>query len=182
MPKVDIDYSNTIIYKIVCRDLTIKNCYVGHTTNFTKRKAKHKHNCNSRNYYVYEFINANGGWNNWDMVLIEKYPCNDLYEASARERHWIEHTNADLNQRIPPTGLTHTEVVKQYQINNREKIAQYQKQYRIQYESKNADKLKNDGKQKYITNINKRSSRICCLLCKSEMRFDNLTRHRKDHH
>jgi len=42
MPKKEIDYSNTIIYKIVCRDLNIKECYVGHTTNFTKQKTNIK--------------------------------------------------------------------------------------------------------------------------------------------
>ena len=30
MSKRDIDYSNTIIYKITCRDKVIKDVYVGH--------------------------------------------------------------------------------------------------------------------------------------------------------
>ena len=38
MPKENIDYSKTIIYKIVCKDINIKDCYVGSTTNFTNRK------------------------------------------------------------------------------------------------------------------------------------------------
>jgi hypothetical protein len=42
MPKKLIDYSKTIIYKIVCNDLNIKDVYVGHTTNFIKSKALHK--------------------------------------------------------------------------------------------------------------------------------------------
>jgi hypothetical protein len=41
MPKKNINFSKTIIYKIVCNDLTITDVYVGHTTNFIKRKAKH---------------------------------------------------------------------------------------------------------------------------------------------
>ena len=32
MPKKEIDYSNTIIYRIVCKDTNITECYVGHTT------------------------------------------------------------------------------------------------------------------------------------------------------
>ena len=47
MPKVEMNYSNTIIYKIVCKDVSIKECYVGQTTNFTKRKCSHKSNCKS---------------------------------------------------------------------------------------------------------------------------------------
>ena len=49
MPKKIIDYSKTIIYKIVCNDLNITDLYIGHTTNFIKRKATHKSNCNNIN-------------------------------------------------------------------------------------------------------------------------------------
>ena len=50
MPKNEIDYSNTVIYKITCRDLNIKDLYVGHTTNFVQRKYSHKQSCiNSKN-------------------------------------------------------------------------------------------------------------------------------------
>ena len=43
MPRLAVDYLNTIIYKIVCKDLSISDVYVGQTTNFTKRKSQHKH-------------------------------------------------------------------------------------------------------------------------------------------
>ena len=67
MPRQTMNYSNTIIYKIVCNDLNIKDCYVGHTTDFKSRKCKHKSVCNNANakefnYYVYKFIRENGGW------------------------------------------------------------------------------------------------------------------------
>ena len=35
------------IYKIVCNDLSITDCYVGHTTDFVKRKCNHKIICNN---------------------------------------------------------------------------------------------------------------------------------------
>ena len=49
MPKLPIDYSKTIIYKIVCNDTNITDCYVGHTTDFTRRKQLHKNDCNNPN-------------------------------------------------------------------------------------------------------------------------------------
>ena len=66
MPKHEIDYTNTIIYKLVCIDINIKELYVGHTTNFTKRKYAHKYGCNNEtskkyNLHVYQFIRNNGG-------------------------------------------------------------------------------------------------------------------------
>ena len=41
------DYNNTIIYRIVCKDANITDCYVGHTTNMVKRRQQHKHTCNN---------------------------------------------------------------------------------------------------------------------------------------
>jgi len=42
-----------------------------------------------------------GGWENWKMVEVEKYPCGDVYEAASRERYWYEHLNATLNSVNP---------------------------------------------------------------------------------
>ena len=64
MPRLSVNYSNTVIYKIVCKDLNIKDLYVGSTTDFIRRKSMHKFNCNKNacNYKIYEIIRKNGGW------------------------------------------------------------------------------------------------------------------------
>ena len=54
MPKVPLNYQNTVIYKIVCNDLNIEDVYVGHTTNFTKRKYAHKYSSENQNGIQYE--------------------------------------------------------------------------------------------------------------------------------
>ncbi len=56
-----IDYSKTVIYKIVCKDFNIDSCYVGHTTNFYKRKSTHKSNivhsnASHHNLKIYQMI------------------------------------------------------------------------------------------------------------------------------
>ncbi len=86
MTKKDIDYSKNINYRIVCKDITISDCYVGSTTNFTKRKSNHKSTCNNinsqkHNNYVYEFIRNHGGWENWDMIEIERFNAIDRNDA-----------------------------------------------------------------------------------------------------
>lgn len=178
MPRLTMDYNNTILYKIVCRDLAITSCYVGHTTNFTKRKYSHKQCCKTEPQYVYQFIRENGDWNNWVMLMIEQYPCNNLYEAGARERHWIETLNADLNQRVPPIALARAEIQKRYAIKNAEKIAEYQNRYRTE----NAEK----HKQHYIKNrdiiAERHKQRVCCIQCKKELCYAYLATHcRKQH-
>ena len=81
MPKVIIDYSNTIIYKIYCKNPDIKDLYVGHTTNFVQRKHSHKQNCVNSNSVcydmkVYKTIRNNGGWDNWNMEIVNFFNCN----------------------------------------------------------------------------------------------------------
>jgi len=93
------DYSKTIMYKIVCNDLNVKECYVGHTINMTKRKCCHKSACNneknkSHNLKIYQIIRQNGGWSNWSMILVEKFPCEDKYQACKKEREIVEELDA----------------------------------------------------------------------------------------
>ena len=105
MPRKEIDYSKTVMYKIVCNDLSITECYVGSTTQFTKRKSHHNTDCinvNSKKYNFkgYQFIRGNGGWINWSMILVEKYPCKDHLEALQRERYWCELLAVTLNSYV----------------------------------------------------------------------------------
>ena len=141
MPKTTMNYSNTILYKIVCNDLLIKDIYVGHTTNFIKRKSQHKKDCSnekskSYNIFVYKIIRDNGGWENWCMIEIEKYNCNDVNEARSRERYWIEFLHSNLNKQIPNRTAT------EYRIENKEQINKYSKEYRIENKEQLADKHK----------------------------------------
>jgi len=139
MPKKEIDYSKTIIYKIVCNDLNVKDIYVGHTTDFTKRKARHKydcinHNSTKRNLKVYESIRENGNWENWSMIEIEKYYCNDCNEARSRERYWYELLNAKLNTICPTLNVekrmeNQKERCKEYYELNKDKLREHQKEY-----------------------------------------------------
>lgn len=103
MPKQNIDYSNTVIYKIYCRDSSVKDVYVGHTTNLEYRKYSHKIACNNFNnkLKIYEVIRSNGGWDNWDMVEIAKYCCKNLTEARIKENLHYEELQSSLNS-IPP--------------------------------------------------------------------------------
>jgi hypothetical protein len=106
MSNIELDYSNTIIYKITCKDITVKDVYVGHTTNFVQRKNTHRRSCinhKSSNYNckVYKAIRANGGWNNWVMEIINFFNCKDLYEARIKEQEYFVLLNANLNSIEP---------------------------------------------------------------------------------
>ena len=102
MPKINIDYSNTIIYKITCKDTLCKEVYVGHTTNFVQRKHSHKQSCKndkSENYNckLYQTIRNHGGWENWIMEIINYVNCKDHFEAKQKKNEYIDLLNATLN-------------------------------------------------------------------------------------
>jgi hypothetical protein len=102
MPRIPIDFTKALIYKLVCKDVNITECYVGSTTNFKARKYMHKNSCNNEkatghNCYVYQFIRKNEGWENWDMVLVENYNADSNLDLRKRERYWTEELNANLN-------------------------------------------------------------------------------------
>ena len=95
------DYSKTVIYKIE----HIENdnlLYVGHTTNWNNRKTKHKSCCNNKNNKaynskLYQMIRNNGGWENFKMIEVEKYPCNYNREAERRENEVMKKFKTNMN-------------------------------------------------------------------------------------
>ena len=164
MPRTAVDYSKTLIYKLVHKDdLENENIYVGSTTDFRRRKWSHKSSCTNvddvcYNLKVYQNIRENEGWDNWVMLEIEKFPCTDKREAELRERYWCEYYRSKLNSQVPRQSRdeyyeNHKEEIKgkckkyyeenpekrkEYLQNNVEKIKQYSKEY---YD-KNYDKIK----------------------------------------
>ena len=150
MPKIDTDYSKCIVYKIVCIDLNVTDCYVGHTTSFKHRKAQHKSHCNNEkglkyNLKVYQIIRANGGWKNFSMIEIEKYPCKDKNEAAARERFWYEQLNSNMNSQVP------NQTSANYYAENQEKIKEYKEKYYLE----NKEKIKETNAKYYAENQEK---------------------------
>jgi len=106
MPKIDIDYSNTIIYKITCKSPDVNEVYVGHTTNFVQRKYAHKQSCTNSNIAnhnckLYQVIRKHNGWDNWNMEIVNFFNCKDSYEARQKEQEYFVLLKATLNSLEP---------------------------------------------------------------------------------
>ena len=102
MPRLAIDYSNAVIYKLSCKDKNITELYIGSTTNFTVRKNQHKLACSNiknvkNNCKKYQFIRQNGGWNNWEMIEVETFPCKTGRELTKRKEELRCKYDASLN-------------------------------------------------------------------------------------
>ena len=101
MPRTSIDYSNTIIYKIQHNDKD-ELIYVGHTTDFTKRKSSHKLITRSEkdkayNRQLYKMIRDNGGWESFKMIEIKTFSCTNKREAEAEEDKVMRELKATMN-------------------------------------------------------------------------------------
>lgn len=143
MPRVAIDFSKTVIYHFVCQDTNVKCSYVGSTTNMIKRKASHKTICcreNHRHYnlILYQTIRDNGGWNNWEMVPLEEFPCENYNQQVIREQYWIDQLKPELNQRSSYTDPevrkeTHNQYTIEWRKTNQDKVKEQRKKYREEH-------------------------------------------------
>ena len=184
MPKLPMDYSKTIIYKIEHID-DDSLVYVGHTTNWDKRKCRHKYNCYAEknghyNLKLYKMIRENGGWENFKMIEIEKYPCNDKREAEKRECEVMKELKASMNmmksyvseeeyrERNKERGVEYyksnkdkvKERCKKYYENNKDKIKEYKKEYKIENIEKIREYQKRYYQEYYEKNKQKEKERL----------------------
>tara|TARA_R110000803_G_scaffold60908_1_gene120476 strand:+ start:201 stop:620 length:420 start_codon:yes stop_codon:yes gene_type:complete len=84
------------VYRIECLDKNIKEFYIGSSDNLNRRSIDHKSRCHNSNcpeykYNVYKFIRANGGWDNWQIIVEYETP-----NYSEEDRSIEEQINKDL--------------------------------------------------------------------------------------
>tara|TARA_R110002020_G_scaffold128969_1_gene288991 strand:+ start:1452 stop:2069 length:618 start_codon:yes stop_codon:yes gene_type:complete len=191
----------SLIYKIYCKDENIKECYVGSTNNLHKRKIKHKSDCNnlsckSYNLKVYQFIRSNGGWDNFDFMILEQFENimtkQDLLKI---EGQYIKNNNTTLNSQIASRTkkeykeeniIKIQEYKQEYYKKNKEKLLEQKKIYRqdnkekfSEYRKNNKEKQNEYNKQYYENIKEKLKEKVECEFCKSLIRKDGLKRHQR---
>ena len=120
MPKYEIDYSKTIIYKIHHKEKP-ELFYIGHTTNFDSRKYQHQQACNSKKSpskgIFYYMIDMHGGWDNFEMNPIKQVECKNRIEALIQEQKAIDELGATLNKHSAYKSSTRTENKQRFNNN-----------------------------------------------------------------
>ena len=133
-------------------DVNNENIYIGSTTNFIQRKYTHKTSCNNpkskeHNLKKYIYIRENGGWENWIVLEIEKFPCNDNNELRKREDDlMVEYTNR-LNDRRASRSK------KEYERDNKEHIKKYYEIYNENHKEDN--KIYYENNKEHIKEVHK---------------------------
>jgi hypothetical protein len=150
-------YARGKIYKIV--DYTNDNIYIGSTIEpiLAQRLAKHirsyKSYLNGKQHFLTSFKILEN--DNYDIQLIENYPCDSKDELHQREGYYIKTIDC-VNKNIPNRNYKqyyedNKDKIKQYRKDNKDKIKKFQKQYR----EDNKDKTKQYQKKYYENNKDK---------------------------
>ena len=124
-------------------------CYVGSTKDLKKILQKHKSNCHNEknrgyNIKVYKSIRE-VGWDNIDIMIIDKIIYNSKRESFDMETKYMNMFDAKLNMVYPKRS------VKQYRIDNKDKISERDRKYR----ESNTEMFKERNKEYYEENRDK---------------------------
>ena len=127
------------IYKLF--KINSNDCYIGKTRNINKRMALHKYYCKSSTYKLYEFMRANGGFENFTYEILETNIPEE--QGVYKERYYFDMYQPSLNSNVPNRSqqesklyyrtknrLQIIENVRQWQKDNRERFNKYQKEYK----------------------------------------------------
>ena len=165
-----VNYELGKIYKLVCNDTGMT--YFGSTAQSTLAKRLGQHKDGYKKYKKGTYGNCtsfkileNG---NYDMILVEDYPCERKEQLIARERWYIEN-NECCNKEIP--GRTN----KEYYVENKEKISERCKKY----QEENKEKIAEIKKKYREENKEKISEKIRCECCDCEVSRSSWLRHTK---
>tara|TARA_R110000796_G_C14281933_1_gene402773 strand:+ start:44 stop:553 length:510 start_codon:yes stop_codon:yes gene_type:complete len=137
------DYANGKIYKIVGED---GSTYYGSTTQILRLRKNEHLSCKGTTAHQKIISQMD-----WDMILVENYPCESKKELESREA-WYIRGNPCVNKYIP--GRTKREYMKKYSEEHSEKI----KAYQVEYRKKHHEEMLEYAKKRYQDNREKRNT------------------------
>lgn len=174
------------VYKIVCKDPTITEFYIGSTNNLNRRIIEHNSSCNNtnshnHNYKIYKYIRENGGLDNWQILVEQETPNYEKYDREILEQSYIDLLEPQLNTQNA-FGTDTKKSMKKWRENNIEHIKQYIEKNKEKIAKKKKDRY-NKNKEK-VLNINKKwaSKKYICNICNQSLSISNKSRHIKLKH
>ena len=189
------DYSNGKIYKLVS-DETDK-IYIGSTCSLLRKrltghKEDYKRHKIGKQHYISSYALVK--YDDVEIILLEKYPCESKEELLARERYWIEKKKKIcVNKRIPTRTMKEyyeenkqqiKEQMKEYYEANKEKLQGKNREYRLnneqtikkqraKYYEENKDSINETKKEKYNCECGS------CLRIADKLRHEKTAKHQK---
>lgn len=86
------------VYLIRCKDTDKCNGeYIGSTCNLYDRSRLHKSDCIISKSILYRTIRENGGWENWEMVILRTYLNITSARICIKEQQYMDILDTKLN-------------------------------------------------------------------------------------
>ncbi len=156
------------IYKLIKKGAVNDDMvYIGSTNDVKYRMYNHKCRCTNPespkyNYKVYKYIRENGGFDEWEMLVIDEIevPLKKCVERDKYEQEYITKYDAVNKLNIHYSSRTHQE----YREDNREKAIEYAKIY---------------YKDNIQICLKKRKQNVCCEICGLFVRKYDLCKHQR---
>ena len=196
------------IYRISHKlDYDNNNVYIGSTTNLHRRKIQHKSTCISENdkayhYKLYEYIRENGGWENFQFIILRvcedankkeliklEQSFIDVYEptlntksASHTKDEWYKKNKERIKiQRADYRIENREEIIKkkkEYYEKNKEEILKKQKGYQQEHKEE-CNRRSREYREIHKEELNKKYARVIECECGKNTTVGHLSRHRK---
>lgn len=143
---------NYSMYKICPKNKDLNYCYIGHTTNIIDRMKHHKMQATSEvankiHFKLYQAIKQNGGWNEWEMIELDKINQKTKLQARIREQELIIEHKANLNTlnayiTEEERATTKKAITEKYREENKELIRAQEKKYKEEHKEIIAEQMK----------------------------------------
>lgn len=119
--KLNCSIKTAGVYVLYCKDLSVKDEYVGKSIDIYSRIHNHKSSCNAisnkkTDIPLYNFIRRHGGFKDWEFNLLEECPrgLTDKKEIS----DWLSETEIKWIKRLEPTlNIHHSSSYKEANVN-----------------------------------------------------------------
>ena len=124
---IKFQYEHAKIYKLI--NSVDDKIYIGLSIHGECTMFDHvKFACKGGSYKYAHFDKI--GWKNVEMVLIEQYKCDTMYQLRTRKRFWMETLKPSLNTRVP------TRSPREHYEANRDVISAQKREYRAANDEK----------------------------------------------
>lgn len=94
--QIDERYYNSTIYQIQHKKVKSLN-YIGSTIDFNLRKQQHINDAKKKHTKLYKTIKENGGFDNFEMKILRKFPCNNEIQMFNEEFKTIDTYKPSMN-------------------------------------------------------------------------------------
>ena len=176
------EYQKGMIYQIIS-ELTDK-IYIGSTINLEQRWNSHRYTYKSKNNYCSSTILFDlVGVENCKIYAIHLFPCHSKQELEWEEGNiQLMFKDIIVNKVIAgrtSNDLQNIEKRKEYYVKNRDKVKEYNRDYKLD----NVDKLKDIWKEYYVKNrdtIRARNNEKITCECGAKIAIGNKARHEKN--